>query len=150
MDGEIIIRKAHSDDTAAMGGLLAELFAIEDDFVIDADKQILGLQLLLQNSDSTLLVAETSGCVIGMVSMQRFISTAMGGEVGLIEDMIVARDFRGQGVGRLLLSTMIERSQQLGYGRLSLAADRRNKQALAFYRTFGFETGNMGLMYKIG
>lgn len=146
----MIIRKAHRDDTAAMGGLLAELFAIEDDFVIDADKQILGLQLLLQNSDSTLLVAETSGCVVGMVSMQRFISTAMGGEVGLIEDMIVTADWRGQGVGRLLLSTMIERSQQLGYGRLSLAADRRNEQALAFYRTFGFETGNMGLMYKIG
>lgn len=150
MDGEVIIRHAHSGDAEAMAGLLGELFAIEDDFVIDADKQILGLQLLLQNSDSTVLVAETSGRVIGMVSMQCLISTAVGEKVGWIEDMIVTADCREQGFGRLLLRAMIEESERLGYGRLSLGADRRNEQALAFYRTFGFEMGNMGLMYKIG
>lgn len=148
MDDKVAIRKAHIDDAEAMAGLLSELFTIEDDFTIDQQKQLHAIQLLLQNSDATLLLAEISGCVIGMVSMQSLISTVTGGKVGLIEDMIITKDFRRKGVGRLLLSAMIDVSQQLGYRRLSLGADRRNNSALAFYRTFGFETSNMGLMYR--
>lgn len=144
-----MIRRASFNDIPAMAGLLGELFGIEDDFLIDTDKQIRGLTLLLQNSAATVLVAEVEERVIGMVSMQSLISTAMGEKVGLIEDMIVTADFRGKGIGRLLLMGMIEESERLGYGRLSLGADRRNSPALCFYKTFGFETSNMGLMYRI-
>lgn len=149
MDDKVNIRKAHSGDTLAMAGLLSELFSIEDDFAIDQQKQLHALYLLLHDADATLLVAEISGCVIGMVSMQGLISTAIGAKVGLIEDMIVTAHCRGQGIGRILLRAMIEESERLGYRRLSLGADRRNDSALAFYRTFGFETSNMGLMYRI-
>lgn len=149
MVGKIIIRTAQDDDVKQMAGLLAELFSIEDDFVIDTDKQILGLQLLLNTPNSTILVAQKNDSVVGMVSIQQVISTAMGERVGLIEDMIVTRDFRRMGIGRMLLKAMIHISEDLGYARLSLGADMRNDEALAFYRTFGFETSNMGLMYKI-
>lgn len=149
MDDKVTVRNANLDDLVAMAGLLSELFTIEDDFTIDHQKQLHALQLLLQNPDATLLVAEISGYMVGMVSMQSLISTVMGGKVGLIEDMIISEDFRQKGVGTLLLSAMIDVSQQLGYQRLSLGADRRNDSALAFYRTFGFETSNMGLMYRI-
>ncbi|MCX6074898.1 MAG: GNAT family N-acetyltransferase [Campylobacterales bacterium] len=141
------IRQANYNDISAMAQLLSELFTIEDDFVIDTNKQICGLQLLLQHSDTIVLVAETSEHLIGMVSMQPLISTAMGEWVGLIEDMIVTSDFRRMGIGKLLLGAMIEESKRLGYGRLALGADIRNESAIAFYRTFGFETSNMGLMY---
>jgi ribosomal protein S18 acetylase RimI-like enzyme len=149
VDVNVIIRHARSGDLEAMAGLLTELFAIEDDFVIDSEKQILGLQLLLQAPDAQVLVAQIENRVIGMVSMQSFISTAVGGKVGLIEDMIVTSDFRRCGIGKLLLREMIEESKRLGYGRLSLGADNRNERAILFYRTFGFDTGNMGLMYRI-
>ena len=149
MAGKIIIRTAQHDDVKHMAGLLAELFSIEDDFFIDTAMQIRGLELLLQTCDSTVLVAQMDHCVVGMVSMQCFISTAVGKKVGLIEDMIVTRDFRRMGIGRILLKAMTHISEDLGYARLSLGADMRNDEALAFYRTFGFETSNMGLMYKI-
>ncbi len=149
MVGKIIIRTAQDDDVKQMAGLLAELFSIEDDFVIDTEKQIFGLQRLFETSYSTVLVAQMDHCVVGMVSMQSLVSTAMGERVGLIEDMIVTRDFRRMGIGRMLLKAMIHISEDLGYARLSLGADMRNDEALAFYRTFGFETSNMGLMYKI-
>lgn len=148
MDDKITVRKGKVDDAEAMAGLLSELFTIEDDFAIDQQKQLGALHLLLQDANATLLVAEISGCVIGMVSMQGLISTAIGAKVGLIEDMIVTAHCRGQGVGRILLRAMIEESERLGYRRVSLGADRRNDSALAFYRTFGFETSNMGLMYR--
>jgi ribosomal protein S18 acetylase RimI-like enzyme len=144
---EINIRNAHHDDLDAMLGLLVELFLIEDDFTIDIEKQICGLELLLESQNCFVLVAEISGQVIGMISMQGLISTAIGERVGLIEDMIVSNEFRRIGVGRLLLASMIEYAKSFGYGRIALGADRRNKSAIAFYQTFGFEISNMGLMY---
>lgn len=149
MDAEITIRDAHSDDISVMAGLLAELFLIEDEFSIDIEKQIRGLELLLETDNCLVLVAEISGQVIGMISMQSLISTAMGERVGLIEDMIVSHEFRRIGIGRLLLSSMIENANSLGYGRIALGADRRNESAITFYQTFGFKTSNMGLMYRV-
>jgi len=142
------IRHADYNDISAMAQLLSELFTIEDDFIIDTDKQIRGLQLLLQNHDATILVAEASHRVVGMISMQSLISTAMGERVGLIEDMIVTADFRRMGIGKLLLGAMIKESQRLGYARLTLGADIRNELAINFYQTFGFDMSNMELMYK--
>ena len=148
MGVDIQIRYAYADDIEAMTGLLSELFAIEDDFIIDSAKQREGLELLLQKPDAKILVATYSDHVIGMLSMQSLISTACGTRVGLIEDMIVSSEFRRRGIGRLLLDSMIEEAVQLGYVRLSLGADRRNDAALDFYKTFEFKSSNMGLLYR--
>lgn len=149
MGAEINIRDACYDDVGVMAGLLAELFLIEDDFIIDIEKQMQGLELLLESKNCLVLVAEIFGQVIGMISMQGLVSTAMGERVGLIEDMIVSNEFRRIGVGRLLLGSMIDTANTLGYGRITLGADRRNDSAIAFYQTFGFKTSNMGLMYYL-
>jgi GNAT superfamily N-acetyltransferase len=148
MDVDIQIRNAFADDIDAMNGLLSELFTIEDDFIINSAKQQQGLELLLQKPDAKILVATHLDRVVGMVSMQSLISTASGARVGLIEDMIVTHDLRGKGIGKLLLSAMIEESEQLGYVRLSLGADRRNDAAFEFYKRFEFKSSNMGLMYR--
>ena len=149
MGDKITIRRAQGNDIKAMAGLLEELFGIEDDFTIDVEKQIRGLHLLLKTPNAFLYVANYKNRLIGMISMQRLISTAMGEYVGLIEDLIVSSDFRSRGVGTLLLEAIMAKSIQLGYTRLALGADERNHTAIAFYRTFGFETSNMGLMYQI-
>ncbi|MDP3265727.1 MAG: GNAT family N-acetyltransferase [Sulfuricurvum sp.] len=149
MADNIIIRKAHYADIQPMAILLEELFTIEDDFVIDTQKQIRGLSLLLKTPNAFLYLAKHKNRVIGMITMQRLVSTAMGENVGLIEDLIVNSDFRRRGVGRLLLQNVIHKSEQLGYARLSLGADRRNDTAIGFYRAFGFEPSNIGLMYRI-
>lgn len=149
MDDRTVIRPATHDDLPFLANLLEELFTIEDDFVIDTFKQIRGLQLLLNTPDITVLVAHKNDRIVGMVSMQQLISTVMGQRVGLIEDMIVHSDFRGQGIGSMLMDSVIAVSQQLGYSRLTLGVDLRNAPAKAFYTRFGFQTSNMGLMYKI-
>lgn len=142
------IRRAALSDIPAMAQLLAELFTIEDDFAIDSEKQIHGLHLLLQNPDAVVFIADKENCVIGMITLQSLISTVMGKQVGVIEDVIVTRDFRGEGIGSSLLRTAIEESKRLGYPRLALGADSRNERAIAFYRKHGFKTGHMGLMYR--
>jgi ribosomal protein S18 acetylase RimI-like enzyme len=145
----MIIRYAKHNDILQMAGLLGELFAIEDDYAIDTQKQMHGLQLLLDTPNTTVLVAQKKDRIVGMISMQQLISTAMGERVGLVEDMIVHSDFRGQCIGSLLLDSIITLSVQLGYCRLALGVDLRNAPAKAFYTRFGFQSSHMGLMYKI-
>jgi len=145
----MIIRHSDYKDIPEMANLLSELFAIEDDFTVDTEKQSRGLKLLLDMPNAVVLVAEEDECVIGMVSMQSLVSTAIGENVGLIEDMIVTQSCRGKGIGSSLLEALIAESANKKYGRLALGADHRNSGAVAFYQKYGFATSHMGLMYRI-
>ncbi|WP_340122861.1 N-acetyltransferase [Methylobacter svalbardensis] len=131
----INIRTAKPDDIPQLIALLKALFAIEADFDFDQDKQTLGLQLLLKNGQACILVAEASDDkkLRGMCSIQILISTAEGGEVGLLEDLVVAADFRNQGIGEKLLAEAVYWSERQGLKRLQLLADKNNLLALAFY-----------------
>jgi GNAT superfamily N-acetyltransferase len=136
---EVAIRPATVDDMEAMVGLLRLLFAIEADFDFDAGKQARGLDMLLSRGrDAHILVAQHRGQVIGMCTLQCLVSTAEGGEVGLIEDMVVAEAWRGRGIGRGLLDAMQEWAGARGLGRLQLLADRDNRSAFGFYAALGW------------
>lgn len=148
MDDRLTIRMAYSDDVLPMVDLLAELFTIEDDFTIDAVKQTRGLELLLQNPQSVVLVAEIQNRVVGMITLQRLISTAVGEYVGIIEDVVVSAADRGKGIGNKLIQAALEEANERGWKRLALAADRRNSKAIGFYQKKGFEITHMGLMYR--
>lgn len=145
----MMIRRATMDDLEAMGTLLCELFAVEDDFTIDVAAHRRGLALLIQNENAAVPVALSGEKIVGMATMQPLVSTAVGGNVGLIEDVIVTESYRGRGIGRILLEELIAESRRRGYRRIALAADRRNGRAIAFYRRYGFVPGNMGMLYRL-
>ena len=134
----VLIRDAVAADIPAMVELLSQLFSIEQDFVPDADKQGRGLVLLLAHAGAHMLVAELEGRVVGMITTQTLISTAEGGPVGLVEDLVVAEPHRGKGIGRQLLQTMETRARDTGLTRLQLLADSDNAPALDFYTQRGW------------
>ncbi|HEX5330654.1 hypothetical protein, partial [Sulfuricurvum sp.] len=80
------IRRASYEDISDMARLLGELFAIEDDFTIDTEKQSRGLKLLLDTESAIVLVAQEEERVIAMATIQKLVSTAIGEYVGIIED----------------------------------------------------------------
>ncbi len=130
---EIIVRPAVKADMEAMVVLLEQLFAIEKDFTPDALCQRKGLALLLAGQTSVILVAQVEEKVVGMASMQCLISTAQGGPAGLVEDVVVDGEWRGQGLGRRLLQALEDHARSVGLTRLQLLADRQNQPALDFY-----------------
>jgi ribosomal protein S18 acetylase RimI-like enzyme len=140
MSVQCLIRPAIAADLDAMVALLAELFAIESDFNSEPERQRRGLALLLEDARALLLVAECDGVVVGVCSMQQLISTAEGGPVGLVEDVVVAAAHRGKGMGRQMLAAMQEMAARRGISRLQLLADRDNKAALRFYEKSEWET----------
>jgi ribosomal protein S18 acetylase RimI-like enzyme len=132
------IRQAEVADIEAMSHLLDQLFSIEQDFSPDKDKQDRGLRLLFESEDAVAFVAEEDTRVIGMATLQTLISTAEGGRVGLIEDVVVDTDCRGRGVGKTLLSHLAQWAEKNGMKRIQLLADCDNQPALDFYQKEGW------------
>jgi len=123
--------------------LLQDLFVIERDFEPDRARQRTGLQRLSRRRDALLLVAEYEGRVIGMCTVQPLISTAEGGKVGLVEDVVVSLPYRRRGIGRRLLDAAVEWAEKQGMTRLQLLSDRNNRAASAFYAAAGWDTTRM-------
>jgi len=136
-NSDITIRPACSNDIPRLCDLLSDLFARERDFEPDLCRQTRGLKLLVcdQSGRSIVFVAVSRDEIIGMCTVQTLISTAEGGPVGLVEDVIVRADCRGQGIGAKMLDTAIAWSKTKNLCRLQLLADRENGPALAFYST---------------
>jgi GNAT superfamily N-acetyltransferase len=66
------------------------------------------------------------------------VSTAEGGRAALFEDLVVAPEARGSGVGEALLQHVIDQARHEGLLRLTLLTDRENERAHALYRKRGF------------
>lgn len=139
-DIHVNIRIAEPADLESLVSLLELLFSIEEDFVFDEPRQRRGLALMLGNERGCVLVAEAGGRVIGMCSGQLLISTAEGGRSLLVEDVVLEKQWRGRGVGRLLLEAISDWAREHEVSRLQLLADRNNIPALAFYRKLGWQT----------
>ena len=127
------LRSGQLRDIPEMVLLLEELFSLEDDFEFAPDRARRGLQMLLESGTSWICVAERMGRVVGLCTMQKLISTSEGGEVGLIEDVVVASECRGMGIGRSLLTEAERHASAAGLRRLQLLADRENLDAQEFY-----------------
>ncbi len=135
------LREADDSDIEAIAALLAQLFAIEADFHADAEHQLAGLRKLRAEGGRNLLLVALGGSeVIGFCSVQRLVSTAEGGEVGLLEDLIVDEAHRGAGVGSQLLQRAEAWAREQGLSRLQLLADAENTAALDFYRRHHWST----------
>lgn len=138
---EITYSVANESDTDALAQLLVILFTIEKDFSPNLEKQINGLHLLLQNNQTaTIQVAKNkNGKVIGMVTAQLVISTAQGAASAWIEDMVVAPEYRGHGVGKTLLQRCLDWAEQKGATRAQLLVDIENKEALGYYEHLNWQ-----------
>ncbi len=132
------VRAARLDDLEPMVDLLRLLFTIEEDFNVDATRQRQGLALLLREARACVLVAEAEGRVVGMCTGQLVISTAEGGPSLLVEDVVIATDHRGKGLGRELMAAMARWAGAQGATRMQLLADRNNLPALHFYERLGW------------
>lgn len=151
MKTDVTIRPARQDDIAAMAELLSMLFSVEEDFSVDTDKQRAGLEMFFQYPDGRyLVVAEKQQQVVGMCSAQLLISTAEGGWKAIIEDVVVAKQLRGQGIGKRMLDELADWAGLQGASRKDLLADRDNIDGLKFYDRLNWRRTNLIALQKRG
>lgn len=147
---EIAIRYATTEDIEEMLPLLRELFSIENDFQFDEGRARRGLRLLLREGEAgVVLVAETARRVVGMCTLQVLISTAEGGLVGLVEDVVVHPDYRRHAIGKRLLAGLEQWARGRGLTRLQLLYDLDNCDALPFYSALGWRETRLAALRKV-
>lgn len=147
---DVLVRHAQAADLPALCGLLAELFSIEKDFVIDPAIQQRALrQLLARFPDACILLAVDGPRVIGMVSVQLVVSTAVGGPSGWIEDLIVTASRRGAGLGTRLLQAAETFARRQGALRVQLLVEEANRPAVDFYRRQGWTSSTMTVRRRL-
>ena len=146
----ITVRTAKSSDIPQLVALLKVLFSIEADFAFDQNKQARGLRLLLKSEKDCILVAQlqSDNKILGMCTVQTLLSTAEGGAVGLLEDLVVAADFRRQGLAEKLVAGAVDWAEDKGLKRLQLLADKNNRSALDFYEKQGWQSTQLVCLRK--
>ena len=139
------------DDLPALTELVMDLFAMSSgDFTPDREVQERGLRLILeQPSRGRIAVVRNDDQIFGMVNMLFTISTARGGFVMLMEDVVIHPHHRGQGYGSMLLDHVADFAKQKEFLRITLLTDKISAESQEFFRNRGFEYSNMIPMRKL-
>lgn len=135
---------AGKDDLADLAQLLNDLFTQDIEFEPNFEKQKRGLVKILSNPEiGEILVLKIDNKIVGMVSLLYSISTALGGKVAIMEDMIIDKNYRNQGFGKKLLNEAINFSKSRNCLRMTLLTDFNNDAAISFYKSVGFKASEM-------
>ena len=144
------IEQATLEDLPQLSDLLGDLFTMEGDFQPDRAKQMRGLRLILEQPNrGRIFVVRNRDRIFGMVNLLFTISTARGGFVILMEDVVIHPDHRGQGYGRMLVDYVIDFAKQKNFKRITLLTDRMSAESQEFFKKQGFEYSNMIPMRRI-
>jgi GNAT superfamily N-acetyltransferase len=141
---DVVIEPAISEDLDDLSTLLGELFSQESDFRPDKAKQLRGLRLIFEQPNrGRVFVLRRDRVIVGMINLLFTISTAEGGFVILLEDLVIHKDYRDEGYGSMLLEYAINFARQKNFRRITLLTDRPEIRSQNFFRRHGFVESHM-------
>jgi ribosomal protein S18 acetylase RimI-like enzyme len=144
-----IVRHATPADLTMIGRLGALL--VEEHYGFDPQRflaarpgtpagyaSFMGTQL--EDPDKAVLVADDNGDVIGYAyaAVEGYDYMALRGPAGVLHDVIVDPEHRGQGVGRLLIEATLEFFRSRGVPRVVLSTAEQNEAAQRLFARMGF------------
>jgi GNAT superfamily N-acetyltransferase len=136
---DVVIEPAIAEDLDELSSLLGELFSEESDFRPDKEKQLRGLRLIFEQPNrGRVFVLRRDHSIVGMINLLFTISTAEGGFVILLEDLVIHKEYRGHGYGSMLLEYAIDFAKQKNFQRITLLTDRPELRSQNFFRKHGF------------
>jgi ribosomal-protein-alanine N-acetyltransferase len=86
----------------------------------------------LENPNSYYICAICKGELIGFAGIMVVLDQAD------ITNIVVKKDFRGNGVGNILLKNLISLADELNFNTITLEVNENNKVAISLYEKFGF------------
>jgi ribosomal-protein-alanine N-acetyltransferase len=87
---------------------------------------------LIDRNDCIYLVAETDGHVVGSAGMMDICNE------GNIDNVVVAENYRGQGIGRKLMEELLRVGEERGMEAFTLEVRVNNAPAIHIYEQLGF------------
>jgi len=140
---EIIIREIEEDDLK--NGFLETLDFLRNTGDLDKNKANEILKKIKQNPNHIIYVAIDNKKIVGSTTLlieQKFIHD--GGLVGHIEDVVVRKDYEGNGIGIKLVTSLLERAKEKNCYKTILDCKDDVKQ---FYERIGFKRESNCMRY---
>lgn len=127
------IRKAVLSDCTEIAGLTEQL-----GYSGDAEKAKTILTGVLSQQDYGVFVGTTDEKVIGWIQLHRVISLETGAYVEIM-GLVVDDQYRGQGLGRLLVKEATDWARSIGGCRLRVRCNVIRTESHKFYESIGFK-----------
>jgi GNAT superfamily N-acetyltransferase len=144
------VEPATIEDLPELVRLVGELMELQEDFSPDREAHQCGIALILeQPKRGRIFVLRNDDRIFGMVNLLFTISTAIGGLVILLEDLVIHPDHRGQGYGSMLLDYVVDFAKKKGFKRITLLADKTGSESQNFFKNEGFDYSNMIPMRRV-
>ena len=144
------IEPATIEDLPALTNLVSDLFDTQSDFLVNETRHARGIELILeQPSRGRIFVIRNDMEVLGMVNLLFTISTARGGLVILLEDLVVHPTYRRAGLGGLLLEFAETFAKEKGFKRITLLTERVGQGTEEFFEKNGYTLSGLVPMRKI-
>ncbi len=97
------------------------------------------LRARLERGDATILVARTeAGEAVGFTQLYPSYSSVRMLRLWILNDLFVAAEARGQGIGRALMDAARRRAGEAGVSILALATEKDNLLAKGLYESCGY------------
>ncbi len=146
---EILFRRATRADLPAIVRLLADdaLGAGREDAGEPTNQAyVAAFEAMDRDPNQFLLVADAQGTVAGCMQITYIPGLSRKGMWrGQIESVRVARERRGDGLGRRMFEFAIAECRRRGCGLVQLTTDAARKDAQGFYDALGFRPSHVGM-----
>lgn len=114
---------------------------------LNAELRQLDLEAILENEEQTAVVICLDGDILtGIAMMAKY--KVVSGYKGMIEDVVVASDYRGQGLGRALMVKLLEHAVTEKLDDVLLFSGHHRTAAISLYKSLGFTLKESGLYIK--
>lgn len=98
-----------------------------------------------------LLVVEERESIVGTCSLIVLDNLGhQGARLAVVESVIVERNHRGQGIGKLMMDHVMELAREEKCYKLMLSSNKKRVPAHEFYRKLGFKQHGISFMIEVG
>jgi GNAT superfamily N-acetyltransferase len=126
---------------ADLSSILALYVEVEDDGRVLSIEQARSIFARMRSyPDYVVYVAMLGGSIVGTFALLIMDNLAhMGTPSGVLEDVVVQRDWQGKGVGKQMARFAMDRCRERGCYKLALSSNLKRETAHRFYDGLGFQ-----------
>ncbi len=141
-DASVVIRAITPADDAAIESIIRTVlgsFGCTGPGLPDVDAELPAMSAAYRGGDERYFVVEVDGTVLGGGGFGRLAGTTADQATCELRKMYFLPELRGRGVGRRLLTYLLEQMRAAGYDQAYLETTTQMEAARRLYRRFGFE-----------
>lgn len=134
----MLVRPATADDLDGVRSLYGELQP--DDPVLDPDTAAAAFDRILTHPGTTVFLGAVDGDAVATVVLSVIPNlTRAARPYAVIENVVVAADRRGTGLGKAVMAHALDAAWEAGCYKAMLMTGSRRPETHAFYRACGFD-----------